>query len=196
MEEKIKELHSQGMTYSQICDLLGCTKSLVSYYINPNGKARVRANTRKRRAKIHPFKKKLETFLYVETYQQEPKTLSEKIKWRKRMTDKISDFQKESKNKTPQNINSAAIQLEDVLEIIGNNPTCYLTGDPIDIYDTRSYNFDHIQPRSRGGQNTIENLGVCTRDANQAKNDFTLDEFIELCKKVLIHNGYDVTKSS
>ncbi len=71
---------------------------------------------------------------------------------------------------------------------------CYLTGDKIDITDSSSYSFDHIIPRSRGGDNSIDNLGICTSLANQSKTAFTLEEYIEHCKKVLINFGYKITK--
>jgi hypothetical protein len=38
MKEKILHLRSQGKTYREIQKELGCSKSLISYYVNPNGK--------------------------------------------------------------------------------------------------------------------------------------------------------------
>ena len=71
--------------------------------------------------------------------------------------------------------------------------TCYLTGDKIDLKKD-NYALDHIQPISRGGSCELDNLGITTYLANQAKTYMTEDEFVELCKKVLIHHGYNVTK--
>lgn len=65
--------------------------------------------------------------------------------------------------------------------------TCYLTGDEIDITKTESYHLDHIMPKSRGGSNTVENCAPATKEANQAKNSLTEEEFLELCKKVIKH---------
>ena len=62
---------------------------------------------------------------------------------------------------------------------------CYLTGDKIDLTKTGSYHLDHIIPKSRGGSNTIENCGPATKEANQAKNSLTEEEFLDLCKKVI-----------
>lgn len=62
----------------------------------------------------------------------------------------------------------------------------------INIEETRSYHFDHIVPRSRGGNNSLENLGIATKEANNAKNDMTEEEFIDLCKRVLQNNGYSI----
>lgn len=72
--------------------------------------------------------------------------------------------------------------------------TCYLTGDVIDLTKD-NFAFDHIIPLSKGGTSTLDNLGITTYEANAAKSDKTEEEFVELCKKVLIHHGYKVEKS-
>ena len=55
MEEQIKKLHSEGKTYRQIEEMLKCSRSLISYYINPDGKiknsARKNKNSRPNGAK-------------------------------------------------------------------------------------------------------------------------------------------------
>lgn len=71
---------------------------------------------------------------------------------------------------------------------------CYLSGRVIDVNDVNTYEFDHIYPRTLGGSNTFDNLGVARPEANRAKSDLTVEEFIELCKDVLINFGYDVIK--
>jgi CRISPR/Cas system Type II protein with McrA/HNH and RuvC-like nuclease domain len=78
--------------------------------------------------------------------------------------------------------------IQNIIEKFEQQPCCYLTGDPISIYDVKSYEFDHMIPKSRGGSNTLENLGICTRSANRAKQDMTPDEFIALCSKIANHN--------
>lgn len=78
--------------------------------------------------------------------------------------------------------------------IIGDNPTCYLTGRKIDLYNTKSWQFDHILPKSRGGTGGIENMGLACYEANQAKGNLTVDETLQLCKELLQHNGYKVIK--
>ncbi len=77
--------------------------------------------------------------------------------------------------------------VEDVINKFGENPKCYLTGEQLDIYQPRTYAFDHIIPASRGGLSSIDNLGLCTKQANMAKSDLTPDEFYKLCKKVIQH---------
>jgi 5-methylcytosine-specific restriction endonuclease McrA len=91
-------------------------------------------------------------------------------------------------------MSKSTFTVKDVIEKFGENPICYLTGEQIDINKPRTYHFDHIIPRSRGGDSSIDNLGICTKRANLAKHDMTPDEFEHLCKRVLEHNGYIVTK--
>lgn len=71
---------------------------------------------------------------------------------------------------------------------------CYLSGRPIDVDNVNTYEFDHIYPRTLGGTNTFENLGIARPESNRAKNDLTVEEFVDLCKDVLINFGYDVIK--
>lgn len=77
------------------------------------------------------------------------------------------------------------ITLQDVLDKVGENPRCYLTGNLIDITKTETYSLDHRVPRSQGGKNTLENLEIATKDANQSKHAMQLEDYIELCRKVV-----------
>ena len=52
MEEQIKKLHSEGKTYRQIEAILKCSRSLISYYINPDGKIKNSARKNKNRFRI------------------------------------------------------------------------------------------------------------------------------------------------
>lgn len=79
-------------------------------------------------------------------------------------------------------------KVKDLLVKIGDNPTCYLTGRPIDLLDGKSYHLDHIIPKNRGGSNTLDNCNIACRDANQAKGNLLHSEFIVLCEEVLRHN--------
>ena len=104
------------------------------------------------------------------------------------------DFQRrEASNIGKRNI---IFSYKDVLDRIGENPTCYLTGRPINLKESRSFSFDHIIPASKGGTNELENLGLTCRDANQAKADMMLDEFLIMCEDILKHHGYKVEKPS
>lgn len=86
------------------------------------------------------------------------------------------------------------ISQEDVLSKIGFSPVCYLSGRPIDILRPSSYEFDHIIPISKGGRATLNNLGLSRKEANRAKSDLSREEFIELCRDVLVNNGYTVER--
>ncbi len=75
--------------------------------------------------------------------------------------------------------------VEEFLEKVGDNPICALTGKPIDLMNSRSYQLDHIVPRSKGGSNSLDNCQLLSREANQAKHDLSLNEFIQLCRDVV-----------
>lgn len=79
-------------------------------------------------------------------------------------------------------------KVKDLLAKIGDNPICYLTGRPINLLDGQSYHLDHIIPKNKGGENSLDNCNIACRDANQAKGNLLPDEFILLCKEVLEFN--------
>jgi 5-methylcytosine-specific restriction endonuclease McrA len=84
---------------------------------------------------------------------------------------------------------------KDVVEKFGWETKCYLTGRGLSLREPKTYHFDHVIPRSKGGPDTLENLGITCREANQAKSDLTVDEFLGLCREVLEHHGYEVKKN-
>jgi 5-methylcytosine-specific restriction endonuclease McrA len=75
------------------------------------------------------------------------------------------------------------------------HPFCYLTGAALSLDRLDQLQFDHRKPVSKGGDNSLDNLGFAKKEANQAKGDLTVDEFVALCVKVAEHNGYTVKKS-
>lgn len=83
---------------------------------------------------------------------------------------------------------------EELKNKIGPNPSCYLTGRKIDLANKKSYNLDHVQPASKGGSCELENCEIACKDANQAKADMLLPDFLKLCQEILIHHGYQVTE--
>jgi 5-methylcytosine-specific restriction endonuclease McrA len=184
MKEQILKLRSEGKSYRQIAEILKCSKGSIAYHCGADQKEKSLNRVRRRR-KDHPFTHKLDNFLsrkprYIKN--QQPKCSNRRV-----LTQKLYIFNGESTmNK---------ITIEELIERFGETPVCYLTGQPIDINHPRTYQFDHKVPSSRGGTNTIENLGICTKQANQAKSDMTHDEFVEFCKSVLIHHGYTVSTS-
>ena len=49
-------------------------------------------------------------------------------------------------------------------------------------------------PASRGGDNSLNNLGITHKVANTMKSDLTPEELIEWCKKILEFNNYKIEK--
>jgi 5-methylcytosine-specific restriction endonuclease McrA len=79
-------------------------------------------------------------------------------------------------------------KVNDLLNKIGDNPTCYLTGRKINLLDGKSYHLDHIIPKNKGGTNTLDNCDIACKDANQAKGNLLYSDFILLCQEVLDHH--------
>ena len=78
--------------------------------------------------------------------------------------------------------------LDELIEHLGENPKCYLTGRKIDLSNGRSYALDHIIPRSKGGDSSLNNCGITCTEANRAKFDLNLDDFVSLCQEVVDYN--------
>jgi 5-methylcytosine-specific restriction endonuclease McrA len=174
MKEQILKLRAEGLSYREICARLDCSKSVVSYHCGDGQKVKTRIRAQKRRGravvdnKIYRFKNK------------------------KALRDKTNDFQRREGGKLK--IRKIIFNYEDVMQKFGETPICYLTGREINLEDTKNYHFDHIIPATRGGSNDIDNLGLACKEANKAKSDMTINEFIQICKEVLEHNGYRVIK--
>jgi len=75
-----------------------------------------------------------------------------------------------------------------------DDPRCYITGETFDPYDSTQWSLDHITPKSRGGTSELTNAGQTTKMANQMKSSMTMEELLDMCEKILIHNGYKVKK--
>jgi len=183
-KDKIIQLHKEGKSRVEIRQILGCSKSTISFHLSDGQKQKHNIRQQKRRTNS-PLLAKIERFKH--TKYTEPKSKHPSIK--KAIYMKLYDFSKDRKTQTM--INQPTYTYEQVMEKIGPNPTCYLTGQPIDLSKPKTYNLDHITPVSKGGDNSLDNMGLCTRDANMAKNDLTLDEFIQLCKMVVNHQAED-----
>jgi 5-methylcytosine-specific restriction endonuclease McrA len=189
LKENILQLRSEGKTYLQIMDKLKCAKSTIAYYCGYNQREKTRIRNSRNRKKQHPYGRKLENFTCIILQNpKKPPTLQN----RRLIQVKIQSFHYTYKEYGMYKPTTFSIQ--DIIDKFGENPICYLTGEQIDIYQPRTYEFDHIIPRSRGGTNTLDNLGICSKKANQSKKDMTPDEYINLCKKILEHNGYQVVK--
>lgn len=182
LKDKILELRERGYSYNKIRDELGCTKSLIAYYVG-DGQKEKNANRRRKR-RLNPIIKKIDTFRCRKAHTYEMVDSPQSID--------IIIYQKVYSFNGRVGMYGSDFTIQDVMEKIGEVPKCYLTNDKIDLSKSRTYHFDHIIPVSKGGDNGINNLGICTRDANQSKNDMTVEEYLDLCVKVLSNFGYQV----
>lgn len=91
-------------------------------------------------------------------------------------------------------IDRCGFKIEDLKKMYKESPYCYLSGRFIDINNKDDYSLDHIIPVSRGGTTDISNVAFCCSTVNQCKDNLLNEEFFEMCKKVLEHNGYIVVK--
>lgn len=53
MKESILKLRKEGKTYNEIIKLIGCSKSLISYYCNPNSKETIKKGKENRKNGIY-----------------------------------------------------------------------------------------------------------------------------------------------
>lgn len=187
---KIFELREQGVSRKKIAKILSCSTGSITYHLSgEKGREKGRLRINKYRI-MHPFKIKLRKFK-DRIYKN--KIISSKSSIKKSIYAKIRTFHKIN-HKEYISMENANFTVDEVIKKYNDNPRCYLTGESININKPSSYAFDHIVPRSRGGTNTLDNLGICTKKANASKTDMTKDEYIEHCKAVLLHNGFDIIK--
>jgi CRISPR/Cas system Type II protein with McrA/HNH and RuvC-like nuclease domain len=192
MKEQILKLREGGKTYNEIMKILGCSKSTISYYCGENQKEKSKNRRNKRRENI--LLVKVERFKHRK--QKEIQVLEKDIKTRKDVVESIRKFQKRENGVSSDGINKElplTFTWENVLEKFGENTVCYLSGKPINLY-VNNYNLDHIVPSSKGGDNSLNNMGITHEIVNKMKGDLTPEELINWCITILEHNGYKVTK--
>ncbi len=179
---KIIELKKEGYSYNKIMKELNCSKSTISYYLGDNQKEKTKKRNIKKTSKPEfVLQKKLYAFRYRDNLG-------------KRVLSKVRDFQRREGSKITITKPELNFNIEDFLLKIGNEPKCYLSGEKIDLYETKSYSIDHIIPATKGGNNTLENAGLLSTLINKMKSDITVEEFLEKCIQVLEYNGYIVSK--
>ena len=176
MKEKILKLREEGKTYKQIQLILNCSKSTISYYCGDGQNEKTKKRAKQRRENI--LLKKVERFKYR--------------KFRNNK-EKVRRFNKRDENGFINKEFEQTFIWTDVLDKFGENTFCYLSGDKINLLKD-SYSLDHIIPHSRGGNNSLDNLGITHEVVNQMKSDLNPDELIMWCIKILEFNGYEIIK--
>jgi 5-methylcytosine-specific restriction endonuclease McrA len=179
MKEEILKLRKEGKSYNDISKILRCSKSTISYHCGDGQKEKSDERRRKRRKNI--LLTKTERFIYRKN---------------KNINEAIRRFQKRD-NSVKRSVDSTietTFSWKDVIQKIGEDTYCYLSGEKINLYKD-NYNLDHIIPSSRGGDNSLDNLGITHKIVNTMKSDLTPEELIEWCKKILEFNNYKVEKN-
>jgi CRISPR/Cas system Type II protein with McrA/HNH and RuvC-like nuclease domain len=175
MKEEILKLRAEGKTYNQIVEILGCAKSTVAYHCGKGQKKKTYDRNKEWR-KHNVLANKLS-----------------ECKYRTRLQNSCADFKRWTKGGRRKNV-SKSFETKEAVKQMEQNPYCYLTGRKIDFTNPSSYHLDHKIPVSKNGGDSLDNLGLCCAEANKAKSDMTPEEFIDLCREVLEHNGYIVDK--
>lgn len=182
----ILKLFAEGKTYPQIRKILNCSISNIVYHCSPGQKAKSKARNQKsawRKALLH----KINGFNQIRIAKNHIVISSND----RRFKQKIHKFN----SKGRELMKSGESTKKQIMEKIGKEPKCYLTGRKINLQEPATYQFDHIVPRTKGGDNSIENFGLACKEANQAKRDLMLDNFLLLCKDILEYNGYEVKQN-
>jgi hypothetical protein len=175
LKDKIKNLRDLGKTYSEIKKELNCSKSTISYHLSEIQKDKVTKRNKKRMDENPVIKK-------VENFKKKERSLYLKSR----------DFQRRI-NGHLKNAQDFNFSYHDVIQKIGETPKCYISGLPIDLNDGKTFQFDHIIPATKGGLNTLDNLGITRAEINKIKNDLMFDELLDYCKIILENNGYEVS---
>lgn len=166
IKNKIIQLRNEGKSYRQIEKILGCSKGLISYHCGNGQKEK-----------------------YKERKRHHSKTLNGILKRKKDNYCCIN-----GNRKSPGKRVECSFSSEEFKNKLEENPICYLTGRKIDLLQPKTYQCNHIVPVSKGGLSELSNLGLACKDANYAKGNLSLSEFIQLCKEVLENHGFLVKR--
>ena len=186
LHKKIIALRQKQLTYTQIIKVLNCSRSTVSYAL----RKRTRMLAKQSNANMPVHYKRIQNKIYTfknPTTRKTPLPIwylnSTSRQISKAISTKAHTFQRRM-----------AFNYKDVHKKYGDQFSCALTGRPLKFNEPQTYEYDHIMPHSRGGDNSLSNLQILCPEANQAKGMMTDEEFKDLCKEVIIHAGYKIYK--
>jgi len=178
---KILELRNQGKTYNEISSILGCAKSTVSYWCGNNQKQKVRERLLRQECWKRQLMKNISKF----KVRQKSSNIRKSKDWKSKLISAVKDFCKRSNMKN--------WGYKELINKFGTNVKCYLTGRDIDITKD-DYNLDHVVPVSKGGDGSLENVGITIPIANASKSGMTLEEYLSLCEEVLRYHKPELFK--
>lgn len=186
-QRKMLELRKQGFSFGEISEKIKCSKGTVSYFFRKKQREKVKERKEQYEPWVASLIKRISRFNLRDCKDW---TRVVDTDWKQKLRSATSHFIKISDD-------MSKFGYKDVLAKYNNQTVveCYLTGDKIDLTKD-DYALDHIIPISRGGSSELSNLAITTYIANASKSSMTEDEYVELCKKVLIHHGYKVTKDN
>lgn len=164
--KRIIELREKGYSYRKISNELNCSLNAVQYHL-------VEKTRLKNREKSKLYKNRKKNNIKVEKkHYKESKELLQSLHARRYgFLGKVKE-------------NEKRFSFYEFRDYLIKNNFCYLTGEIINIEEKDSYEIDHIIPKSKNGERTLNNLGLLSKKINQAKKDMDLFEFIDLCNKV------------
>lgn len=176
MKDKILNLRKKGKSYNEISKILNIGKSHICYYCGEGQKEKWNVRLKKNRKKVNVIiRTKIDRFLQG------------KLRNFKRSQHKKEFGHRYGLTKSRFNYTTAYKKIFD-------NPICFLTGRKLDLTKPNTYQLDHIVAVSKKGKNTLKNMGLASKDANCAKGNLSVKEFMKLCIEVCEYNGYKVTR--
>lgn len=190
IKEDILRLREMGLSYRKIEKRLGCSKGTISYHCGEGQKDKTMAATRKRR--LCPLRTKMEAFIHSRKKETQNTFLEVFAPTNHCLNVKIHQFAKIGSRSTKHEGYSFMFNLKDLKEKIGDDPRCYWTGRKIDLTSRRSYHLDHLVPRSRGGDNSLDNCVLACREANLGKSEFLGEEYVQTSCEVAVHRGKEI----